>query len=593
MSQGDFIRKEGIAPGHPSSPSPGMPSLRFLRSVLGPFLAVSVAAPAALALEADLLPSDPAPVLQEPTLAAGGERQTEALARYLQALLEEETLGPDQSLATKRSVLALEPGFTELAMEVAHQYLRRGDVPEALSVLKDAAKAAPRRIEPPVALAGIYLRQLLKPELAEKYGNQALAAGPDDAAPYLVLYDIYKSTGQTARLENLFSKALKRSPRSADFWLDLADLRLRERSPDGDRASVEILLGRAQDAAGDSPEALARVADYFSAIELPDRAIPLYQTALAVKPSLEGTREKLAALLLQKGDPSEAASLLEEMIKSDPLNLRAYDQLAEVYLKAGDLSRSLANMRQGLLLAPADPRRFDHVIRLSLTTNDAPGALKAATEAEKLFPGVLEFSLYRALALSGTQEHEQALKIFERLLVEAGNFRPGILDADFFFSYAVAAEQSGYTVKAAELFKKSIELDPASAARAYNYLGYMWADRGENLDEAEQMIRRALEAEPDNGAFLDSLGWVLFRQGRTEEALEQLLLASERLAHDPDPVVLEHLGDAYEKLGKFSEAISSWQKSLQLDPENPALVKKLDARSARIVKTPARSKPAE
>lgn len=555
--------------------------------------AMLAALPAARGLEADLLPREPIAPLEDPTLSASGERRAEALARYLQALLEEETLGPDQSLQTKRDVLALEPGFTDLAMEVAHHYLRRGDVPEAISVLKDAAKAAPRRIAPPVALAGIYLRQLLKPDLAEKFASQALAADPDDSAPYIVLYDIYKTTGQNARIDALFAKALKRNPRSADFWLDLADLRLRERSSDSNRALVEDLLGRAQDAAGDTPESLARIADYFSSIDLPDRAVPLYQMALAVKPALGGAREKLAALLLKKGDASEATRLLEEMIQADPLNLKAYDQLAELHLKSNDLSRALANMRQAILLAPPDPRRYDHIIRLSLATNDGNGALKTAAEAEKLFPGVVEFSLYRALALSGIREHEQAIKVFERILVEAGNFRPGILDADFYFSYGVAAEQSGRTVKAAELFKKSIELDPALAARACNYLGYMWADRGENLAEAEQLIRRALEAEPENGAFLDSLGWVLFRQGRTDEALQELLRATDRLAHDPDPVVWEHLGDVYEKLEKISEAVHSWQKSLQLDPQNPALTKKLDARAARIVKTPARPKAAE
>jgi len=536
-------------------------------------------------LGSDFLPEDAPEILTGPVLEAEGERHAEGLARYLQAVLEEESLGPDQALASKRRVLEIDPGFTDLAMEVAHQFLRRGEVPEAISALKDAAKAAPRRVEPPAALAAIYLRQLEKLSLAEKYGLQALAANPDDAAPYIVLHDIYTAANENAKRESLFAKALKRSPASADFWLDLADLRLRNRSR-ADRDTVELLLDRAQNMAGDNPETLLRVADYFSSIQASERAIPLYQLALALRPSLDGAREKLAGLLIEKGDESAAAVLLEEIIKSDPLSVRAYDRLAEIRLNQKDLPRALSSMRQALLLASPDPRRYDQVIRLSLAAGEGRGAAEAAAEAERHFPGVLEFSFYRALALGQTNQHREAIQVFERIQASAASGRPSLLDADFFFSYGVACEQAGHFDKAAELLQKSISMDAQAAPRACNYLGYMWADRGENLGEAEALIRRALAAEPDNGAYLDSLGWVLFKQGRHGEALSELLRAAAVLSAEPDPVVLEHIGDTYAKLGKPSEAVHYWQKALHLDPESAGLIAKLDAHASRVAKNP-------
>lgn len=544
-----------------------------------------------LALDGDLIPRDTPALLKEPVLSAEAERRANAVARYLQAIFEEETQGPDRALATKREVLSMDPAFTDLAMDVAHQYLRRGEVPEAIAVLKDAAKNSPGRVEPPVALAGIYLRQLQKPELAERYAGQALASCPDDPAPYQILFEIYKSTGQSARIDGLFSKALKRTAPGTDFWLDLADLKLRDRIQPGS-AIVKSLLDRAQEAAADHPESLVRVAEYFALTGEPERAIPLYQLALKLSnPPLDGVREKLVDLLIQKERWSEAASLLDEIIKANPLDFRAYDLLAGVCLNSNELPRALSNMRQALLVAPPDPRRYDQIVRLCLRIGNGEEALKAARDAKTQFPGVLEFSLYKALALSGVKQHEEAIKVFERILVEAARLRPEFLDADFFFSYGVAAEQAGRFVKAAELLKKSIELDPANSARSCNYLGYMWADRGENLEEAEQLVRRALAADPDNGAYLDSLGWTLFRQGRFEDALSELLAASERLSSEPDSVVFEHLGDTCEKLGKSAEAVLYWQKALHLSPENAGLVSKLDAHSARVVKTP--SGPAE
>ena len=93
----------------------------------------------------------------------------------------------------------------------------------------------------------------------------------------------------------------------------------------------------------------------------------------------------------------------------------------------------------------------------------------------------------------------------------------------------------GSTIKPAELFKRAIELDPADAAQAYNYLGFMWADQNIHLDEAEDYIKRALAAEPENGAYLDSLGWLHYRQGKYEQALAELLSAAAELKEeDPD-----------------------------------------------------------
>ena len=162
------------------------------------------------------------------------------------------------------------------------------------------------------------------------------------------------------------------------------------------------------------------------------------------------------------------------------------------------------------------------------------------------------------------------------------------MNADFYFSYGVSAEQAGRFTKAAESLKKSIEMDPANAARADNYLGYMWADRNENLDEAEVLIRRAVEQEPENGAYLDSLGWVYFKKGLHAQALKALLRAAELLKED-DAVVFDHIGDTFDKLGRTAEAVEYWQKAFQLDPGSQAISSKLDARSARVAQKPGSS----
>jgi tetratricopeptide (TPR) repeat protein len=376
-----------------------------------------------------------------------------------------------------------------------------------------------------------------------------------------------------------------------EFLMAIADLRLREiaRSRHSPSAATEAriseLLERIEKLGVSKPEILARTGDFHALCGRLQRAVDLYEKSIALQPALDGVREKLALALVQLGQNDRAAELLTKIVAENPVNLAAYDQLSKIHLLRGEFERAAASMRQALLLAPIDPRRHEEIIRTSLRAGDLAGALQAATEAETKFPYLTGFSVLRAITLSQTGNHAASMMAFERALVTAANSNPDLLDSDFFLSYGGAAERAGHFVKAAELLKKSIVLDPARSAEACNYLAYMWADRGENLAEAEQLIRRALELDPSNGAYLDTLGWVYFHQGRYEESLTELLRASE-LMQEPDPVVLDHIGDVYGKLGKTADAVLYWNKAIQLDPKNQSITEKLDSHAAPVARQP-------
>ena len=150
--------------------------------------------------------------------------------------------------------------------------------------------------------------------------------------------------------------------------------------------------------------------------------------------------------------------------------------------------------------------------------------------------------------------------------------------------------------------QKVIELDPKNAA-ALNYIGYSWAERGENLDEAEAMIRRALALSPDDGYITDSLGWVYykmaemhFREARKEEALSLLERARTQLLEAAkltggDPVVSEHLGDVHLLRGEKDRALDYYEEAARQEireSEQPNLLEKID-RLRRELGRPPRS----
>ena len=113
--------------------------------------------------------------------------------------------------------------------------------------------------------------------------------------------------------------------------------------------------------------------------------------------------------------------------------------------------------------------------------------------------------------------------------------------------------------------RKAIELNPRNAA-ALNYLGYTLADMGVQLDEAERLIRRALELQPNDGIYIDSLGWVYYQRGEYKRAVEQLERAVELAGEDP--TIVEHLGDAYQRLGQSASAIRVYRDALLRSKES-------------------------
>jgi tetratricopeptide (TPR) repeat protein len=341
------------------------------------------------------------------------------------------------------------------------------------------------------------------------------------------------------------------------------------------------------------------VADYYAASQQLKEAIPLYLRVLELQPDDANAREKLASSFILTNQRIKAVEMLEQLIKQHPEKYQPYDLLAQIL---DDEARSLqrakrldeakakfvkvaANYEQSLLINPNHAGTYLRLAELLLgPIKDADRAVKILIEARRRFPGAPEIVYYLALAQREAKQIQQAVATFEEALHEAElDQDTEIVNAKFYFNYGATAEQAGLYEKAADLLRKSIALDPANAAEAYNYLGYMWADHNMYLDEAEDMIKRALQIEPDNGSYLDSLGWVEFRKGRFDQALADLLRAAKNMEHE-DAVVFEHIGDVYLKLNRVQQALEAWQKALVLDPKNKKLTEKIESTKTTISK---------
>jgi Flp pilus assembly protein TadD len=143
----------------------------------------------------------------------------------------------------------------------------------------------------------------------------------------------------------------------------------------------------------------------------------------------------------------------------------------------------------------------------------------------------------------------------------------------FHFTLGAALDQNKQRPEGMVEMKKAIELNPANA-QALNYLGYSYAEQGTNLVEAEKLVKRALDIEPEDGFYVDSLGWVYYQKGDYKHAVEQLERAVNLTGSDP--TITEHLGDAYRKLGKVKEAGHEYTDALKKAQETDQVARLKD-----------------
>lgn len=546
---------------------------------------------------ADAYPSARRPLPPDLLLTRDTEKKADALSSFADAVVAEDNAEADKALASYRKTLDADPGYVELAIKVAFELSKRNDVAGGIETLKDAIKAEPKDARPLIYLAQLYARNLKKPEPALRYAEQALALAPDNFASYLAVFELYMGTEQLKKAEQLLDRASKVKSSDAQFWLQLGDLQTRlylkedGTSQPADLEKMNAIYRKAAALGKKDAAALTRVGDYFVLSRQVKEAIPMYLAALPLQqsqtePPTANLREKLARALIATDQRDNAIVLLEQLTKDNPNRFETFELLGELYEQKGDIDKAIANYEHSLQLDASEPRNYLRLTEMLLRAKRYERAVQTMRNARARFSDRPEITFSYALTLSQAKKHTEAMTAFAEALAEAQQSHDEMLTAQFYFQYGAAAEQAGLLQKAEELINRSIELDPANAAQAYNYMGYMWADRGEKLDEAAALLKKALDMDPDNAAFVDSLGWLYFKKGDYQLALKELLRAAEAIKPE-DAVVFDHVGDTYAALGKTGEALTYWQKAFALDQTDKKIAAKIESAKQKVTSTGA------
>ena len=552
------------------------------------------------------------PPARDLNLSIEGGHKAEALAHFAEGIDFEEDGEMEKALEAYRQVLNVDPGQIELAVRVAALLTRDDDYPSAIDVLKDAVKVHPKAPEPYLELSFIYAKYLKKGDQAIEFANKAIALDPQKIDGYQRLFEIYLTAGDEKRAVETLDRAAKMPNDDPTFWARLGRLYgsvilKPDAKPNPEQtARLNDVFEKAAAKGQDNAAVLKEVGDYFASTQQIKEALPFYLRVLELQPDDANVREKLATGFVLTNQRARAVETLEAIIQEHPEKYQSYELLAQLHDDEGralvranqtdpanaEFKKAAQNYEQSLLINPNHAGTYLRLAELLLVPlKQSERAVSVLIEGRRRYPDAPEFAYYLAIALRESKKAKDAVIMFEEALNEAQNAEADFLKPRFYVEYGAAAQEAGLYDKAAELFHKAIAMDPANAAEPYNYLGYMWAEQNSHLDEAEDAIKRALQLDPENGAYLDSMAWVEYRQGKYDQALENLKRAIENLPRE-DSVVFEHLGDVYLKLNRVSQALESWQKAKTLDPSNKDLAAKIEGQKTRVSKTnPTGAKP--
>ena len=412
---------------------------------------------------------------------------------------------------------------------LASTYEQMRDYGLAAEALKRAIDLAPANInELKHALAQDLM---LSDQLAEslKIYDQLVAEDPKDVQSQLRISQIYRQQRDFAKAREANDKARALDPTSVEIrYSEVNLLEAEGRNADAINLMKEILVSTAKKT--------------YNASERGNRAALL---------------ERLGFMYRNTEQFGPAVDTFREIPQLDPdLGARSEAQVVETYRAAKDFKKAETEAAGATAKYPDD--RMLRSVQASLLA-DSGRTDAAATVLKKSLGEKKDRETYLALA----QVYEKGKRFDEMALAidDAEKLSQSKEDKETvsFIRGAMFEKMRKFDQAEAE-FRKVLAMNPENSS-AMNYLGYMFADRGERLPEALQLITKALELEPGNYAYLDSLGWVFFHMGRLSEAEQQLKLSLEKSRRDP--TVHDHLGDVYLREGKIKEAIGQWEASLK------------------------------
>jgi len=497
--------------------------------------------------------------------------------------------------------------------------LNNGNFIEAENYLKDAIQHDKSSSYLLAKLANL-LVEAGKPKEALSYVEKAVNIEPNNTVFRTLLADVYSQLEKFDLAVSQYREILLREPGNKDIRLNLAahliglkefDAALVELSiliknePDflmayyyrgktyielKDYENATIAFLKAIDINPEFSPALFELADIYSNIGRPNDAIITYKTILDLYPSNIIAREKLIELYYDSGYDELADKYVNEIKRIiNPGDIER-KRLGLIYLRHERYEESISEFTSILALWPNNQEVLYYLGAAMEESGDLDNAYKTFDSIKFDSEYFIRSKIHMAYIL-GKQEKSEQAKILLKETIKKKPDKPELYlmlesiyekekdylsarntledglkhnenNTDLLFSLGVVLDKLGENEKCIKHMELVINIEP-NHAEALNYIGYTYADKGINLDRAQELIERAIKNRPDAGFIIDSLGWLYFKKGYYDKAIVELKKAVNLSPNDA--AIKEHLGDVYYKINDFKNALEIYKDTLSLE----------------------------
>ena len=495
----------------------------------------------------------------------------------------------------------LQPDSEEAVTTLAYLYNELGDTARAAQVLSSVPNPE-RSAKLYSALGYTHEQQKQYKEAIEAY-RHAIELDRDNLDAIRGLAQNLLNDGQADAALEQYKVIADANPEDAQTYVRIGEIYRKQGRYDLALDSLK----KAETMVPDSLEAPYDIAAIYQAQGRYDEAIPIMLELLKKSEKPEGKYsngersnravflERLGSIYRDQGNNQTANETFRKIIAlgGDDNIERGYQQIIDTWREAKEWQKALDTAKEAVQKLPSQQLKMV----LAGQQADMGDADKALKDVRAMLKGDANSNsnsddreIYIRLAEMNTRlrrfgDAEHALDKAEQLSTKSDDKR------DVWFLRGATFEREKHFTEAEEQFEKVLASDPSNAS-ALNYLGYMLADQNLKLEEALGYIKRAVDLDPTNGAYLDSLGWAYFRLGKYELAEDSLLKASQKI--NTDPTVHDHLGDLYQKTGRLKLAATNWERALtewnrtlvaDVDPADQARVqKKLDSAKMKLAR---------
>jgi tetratricopeptide (TPR) repeat protein len=491
----------------------------------------------------------------------------------------------------------LQPDSEEAVTTLAYLYNELGDTSRATQVLSSVPNTE-RSAKLYSALGYTYEQQKQYKDAIEAY-RHAIELDRDNLDAIRGLAQNLLNDGQADAALEQYKVIADANPEDAQTYVRIAEIYRKQGKYD---LALENLK-KAGSMVQDSVEVPYNIAAIYQAQGRYEEAVPIMRDLLKKSEKAEGKYsngeksnravflERLGSIYRDQGNNPAAVETFREVVAlgGDDNIERGYQQIIDTWREAKEWQKALDTAKEAVQKLPS----FQLKLVLAAQRADMGDADAALKDVHGMVKGNADDrdhdrEVYIMLAQMNTRlrrfsDASEALDKAEQLSTKAE-------DKEYvWFLRGSNFEREKQYPQAEEQFKKVLASDPEHAS-ALNYLGYMLADQNQKLEEALGYIKHAVDLDPANGAYLDSLGWAYFRLGKYEQAEDNLLKASQKI--NSDPTVLDHLGDLYQKTGRLKLAANDWERALtewnrsiaaEVDPADVSRVqKKLDSAKMKL-----------